>query len=108
MVIPKLDERLVFETARHIHAPDARRLYIQQACGDDRNLHMRVEALLRVHDEAGAFLESPAVACVFPLGVNEGPGTQIGPYKLVEQIGEGGFGVVLWPSSSSQFAARSL
>jgi WD40 repeat protein/serine/threonine protein kinase len=94
MVIPKLDERLVFETARHIHAPDARRLYIQQACGDDRNLHMRVEALLRVHDEAGAFLESPAVACVFPLGVNEGPGTQIGPYKLVEQIGEGGFGVV--------------
>jgi hypothetical protein len=92
--MPRLDERQVFETARHIRAPDARRLYIQQACGDDGNLQTRVEALLRVHEE-GEFLESPAAA--FPSDVDERPGTQIGASASCS-----------WRSSKSRCAVQSL
>src|SRR5207302_114969 len=54
------------------------------------------EALLRVHDEDASFLQEPADGLPdFPEErLSEGPGTQIGPYKLLEQIGEGGFGLV--------------
>src|SRR5262249_30740668 len=56
-----------------------------------------VEALLEVHARAGSFLASPVPApdaTVDEQPVREGPGSVIGPYKLLEQIGEGGFGVV--------------
>src|SRR5262249_51177986 len=56
----------------------------------------RVETLLRAHEAPGSFLESPAppVATVDEPPVAEMPGTMIGSYKLLEQIGEGGFGIV--------------
>jgi serine/threonine protein kinase/WD40 repeat protein/Tfp pilus assembly protein PilF len=60
-------------------------------------LRARVEALLRVHDEERSFLRPPAAgpdATLDDRPAAEGPGTVIGPYKLLEQIGEGGFGVV--------------
>jgi WD40 repeat protein/serine/threonine protein kinase len=92
---PKPNEAAVFNAARQIAAPEARRQYIEETCGEDGNLRARVEALLRVHAEDRCFLEAPAVPTrATPLVVSEGPGTQIGLYKLVEQIGEGGFGVV--------------
>ena len=96
MATLKLDEAAIFDIARQIEAPEARHLFIQSACGEDRDLQARVEALLRVNDEQGTFLASPvaslqgAVSATF----SEGVGTLIGPYKLIEQIGEGGFGVV--------------
>jgi serine/threonine protein kinase len=51
---------------------------------------------LEAHQEAGSFLESPAAGLVATIDepVTERPGTVIGPYKLLEQIGEGGFGLV--------------
>ena len=61
---------------------------LDRACGDDPELRQRVEALLTAHDGVGAFLELPTA----PPG--ERPGYMIGRYKLLEQIGEGGFGVV--------------
>ncbi|HZU38554.1 MAG TPA: serine/threonine-protein kinase, partial [Gemmataceae bacterium] len=68
------------------------------ACGDDQALRARVEALLRVHEEERSFLATPPEEVAFlasaPGSMAEGPGTQIGPYKLVEQLGEGGFGIV--------------
>src|SRR5262249_42248697 len=73
-----------------------RNLYLQRECGTDRVLQARVEALLRVYDEETDFLCTPTGWFPAP-GVNairEGPGSRIGPYELLEEIGEGGFGVV--------------
>ena len=91
-----LDEAAIFDIARQIEAPEARLLFIQVACGEDRDLQARVVALLRVNDEQGDFLEPPAAGLQGAINatISEGVGTQIGPYKLIEQIGEGGFGVV--------------
>src|SRR5262245_58743449 len=92
----KPDEQEVFRAARRIEAPEARRAYLESTCGSQPGLRARIEALLRVHDEEQSFLRSPAAgahACTALL-VSEGPGTVIGAYKLLEQIGEGGFGVV--------------
>jgi eukaryotic-like serine/threonine-protein kinase len=80
--------------------------YVGRACGEDAELEQRVRQLLRAHREAGSFLDHPAVAlgatgAFSPLPdeaaaapLRERSGTVIGPYKLLEQIGEGGFGLV--------------
>jgi WD40 repeat protein/serine/threonine protein kinase len=97
MTRPKRDEAEIFDRARQIEAPDARRLFLEEACGEDRHLQARVQALLRVYEEERGFLESPILgsARVRQVAVKESlVGAQIGPYKLVEQIGEGGFGIV--------------
>src|SRR5205814_2727358 len=52
---------------------------------------------LRHHDGLGSFLEAAAPAPLATVGVpahSEGPGAVLGPYKLLEQIGEGGFATV--------------
>jgi serine/threonine protein kinase len=70
---------------------------VDKACGKDAELRDRVKVLLRAHAEAGNFLEAPAPALVTTVDeppVRESPGTVIGPYKLLEQISEGGMGVV--------------
>jgi serine/threonine protein kinase len=62
---------------------------------DSRALRARVEALLKAHEEEG-FLESPPAGAEATIDqpISAGPGAVIGPYKLLQQIGEGGFGVV--------------
>jgi serine/threonine protein kinase/WD40 repeat protein len=75
-----------------------RQAYLATACGSDTALRSRVEALLTAHRENPASFLQPDDSKTFtshpsaPLA--ERPGTMIGPYKLLEQIGEGGFGVV--------------
>jgi serine/threonine protein kinase/tetratricopeptide (TPR) repeat protein len=71
--------------------------YVTEACGEDGGLAQQVRHFLQVHREAGSFLEAPApdlYATADEQPVREGPGTVIGPYKLMEQIGEGGMGLV--------------
>ena len=96
MGAPKLDEAAVFNAARRIDDAAKRRQYVREACGEDLALAGRVEALLRIHDEDPTFLACPAEEIRELLGASAaaGPGTQIGPYKLLEQIGEGGMGLV--------------
>src|SRR5262245_2702471 len=96
MSTPKLDEEAIFHVARRIEAEEARGVYLQEVCGTDPDLRARVEALLRVHDEARSFLESPpeGIRAAADEPIVEGPGTVIGPYRLLQPIGEGGFGVV--------------
>jgi serine/threonine protein kinase/Tfp pilus assembly protein PilF len=94
--MPQLDEAAVFNVARQIDAPEVRRLYLEQACAGDAASIAHLEAMLRVHDEDGSFLQAPAegVPDVRERQVAEGPGTRVGSYKLLEKIGEGGFGIV--------------
>ena len=66
-----------------------REAFLDGACGNDAALRERVEALIVAHEESTGFLEDPAVA-----STREGLGSSIGPYKLLQEIGEGGMGVV--------------
>src|SRR5438132_13988136 len=93
---PAMTEREMFEAALDL-PPEDRVAYLDGVCGGDAALRRRLEALLGKHDRAGSFLEkpaAPALALAEEPSVPEGPGTVIGPYKLLEPIGEGGFGIV--------------
>src|SRR6266849_4104147 len=70
--------------------------YVAEASGSDAELRQQVAHLLEVHREAGSFLEAPApvLAATLEEASTERPGTLIGPYKLLQQIGEGGMGAV--------------
>ena len=72
--------------------------YLDRACGSDLKLRQTVEGLLRMHDEAGDFLEQPPPDAIIGSGFKgfggEKAGDRIGRYKLLQQIGEGGCGVV--------------
>jgi serine/threonine protein kinase/Tfp pilus assembly protein PilF len=70
--------------------------FLDRACAGQPELRARVEALLRAHREGVSFLGEPSGAIRDNTDdpVRERPGTVIGPYKLLEQIGEGGMGLV--------------
>jgi WD40 repeat protein/serine/threonine protein kinase len=87
----------ILQEAAEILDPAERAAYLEQACGGDETLRAEIESLLRAHQEAGTFLNSPALELQGILnasGCVEGPGAIIGRYKLLEQIGEGGMAVV--------------
>jgi WD40 repeat protein/serine/threonine protein kinase len=84
----------IFWDAYEIAAEDDRAAYLDRVCGDDARLRRQVSRLLKVRAEADDFLEPRAALATFDEPVLDMPGTVIGPYKLLEQIGEGGFGVV--------------
>ena len=91
-----MSESGIFKAAVKL-PPDRRAAYLDQACGSDAELRGEIESLLDAHDATGGFLEHDP-ACPEPTEdyqpIAERPGTVIGPYKLMEQIGEGGFGLV--------------
>src|SRR5262245_6729693 len=87
----------IFLEAVEHHPPEEWPAYLDRACPGDDELRRAVELLLRAHAEPGGpvdrlepepgLMDAHATVC-------ECPGTVIGPYKLREQIGEGGMGVV--------------
>jgi serine/threonine protein kinase/tetratricopeptide (TPR) repeat protein len=98
----KIDLEMIFNAALQRHEPAERSAYLDGACGDDLGARERVEELIRAHELAGSFL-SRETADVQPgkagdpdfgLPPSEGPGAKIGRYKLLQLIGEGGFGTV--------------
>lgn len=89
-------EQEIFTAALQLPAAE-RAPFLEHACGADAHLRQRVEALLAAHREVGDFLEdSPASPGESgpETSTGEKPGDWIGRYKLLEQIGEGGCGVV--------------
>jgi serine/threonine protein kinase len=87
-----MSESGIFKAAVRL-PPDRRAAYLDQACGSDADLRAEIESLLHAHDTSGSFLEGPDPTEDYQ-PIAERPGTVIGPYKLMEQIGEGGFGLV--------------
>lgn len=85
----------LFLSARELSSSEQRHAFLDRVCADNAELRAEVESLLAAGDRAGEFLQSPIPAMTGVLSSgSEGPGTIVGSYKLLEQIGEGGFGAV--------------
>src|SRR6476469_914117 len=91
-----MNESQIFNDALKLVTSAERAAYLAERCGDNAQLRSEVEGLLNLHDNDPSFLEKPvpAVALTIEHSASERPGTLIGPYKLLEQIGEGGMGLV--------------
>ncbi len=85
---------IFFETLDR--APDQWCAYLDEACGSDVELRVRVDQLLRAHGSIGSIHGglTPTPPLEQESALLEGPGTVIGPYRLLQKIGEGGFGIV--------------
>ena len=89
-------EEAVLKAVLRLSDPAERPAFLEEACGGNAELRAGVEALLKAHEQAGV-LEEPVLGERITLDtgpLTEKPGTVIGRYKLLEQIGEGGMGVV--------------
>jgi serine/threonine protein kinase len=92
-----MNERLIFAAALDITDPAERAAYLDEVCGADAGLRQHIADFLAAQEKLGNFLAAPALdegitADVSPL--TDRPGSRIGPYKLLQQIGVGGMGVV--------------
>ena len=111
-------EESIFIGALELPEPAARAGYVEKACAGDPELRRRVEGLLLAHEQSGDLLDPPkagnppshheaaaaavlAAEAVSSTPIAEGPGTRIGPYKLLQSIGEGGMGVVFMAEQES-------
>ncbi|HEV8060093.1 MAG TPA: protein kinase, partial [Gemmataceae bacterium] len=92
--VPNADT--VFAQAIEIASSEERDAFLEKALASDPEQRREVEKLVRDYFRAGEFLERPAARLVATADepLSERPGTLIGPYKLMEQIGEGGMGLV--------------
>ncbi len=91
MTMPRIED--VFTEAL-AWPPEDRDQRLNDACGGDAKLRAEVESLLEAYAQAGPFMAEPSVEPAPTESLGEGPGTTVGRYRLLQLIGEGGFGAV--------------
>ena len=96
MVEALSSEKSIFLQALEITSVIERAAYLDAACKGNAELRAGVDSLLQAHEKRQGLLDAAefATAAVLPPFIGEGHGPVIGPYKLLQQIGEGGMGTV--------------
>jgi tetratricopeptide (TPR) repeat protein len=104
---PDQERRLeeIFSAARDLPALE-QAAFLERACGGDAEMRQQADSLLVAHGQAGQFLQ-PTIAPPKLSAPVERPGDRIDRYKLLEQIGEGGFGVV-WMAEQEEPLRRRV
>ena len=95
----------IFMSAIEKYSPDQWSAFLDGACREDVALRRRVEDLLRAHVAMGS-IHAAGQSHTIDQPITERIGTQIGPYKLLQQIGEGGMGVVYMAEQSEPVERR--
>jgi serine/threonine protein kinase len=88
-----MTEREIFTAALNKADPAGRAAFLDEQCVGNAPLRQRIESLLAEHQRLGSFMDVPSPRATLDQPT-ERLGTPIGPYKLLQQIGEGGMGVV--------------
>lgn len=109
-------EKSIFLEALEIECPEDQAAYVQQACAGDEDLLNAVLALLRENEREVNPIDQPIATALLASALNKkdnestyvqfSPGTMVGPYKLRELIGEGGFGLVFVAEQQSPVRRR--
>jgi serine/threonine protein kinase len=88
--------KAIFLAALDDHTPEQWPAFLEQACAGDAQLRAAVEKLLNARREMGSFHEEARTTPIAPSDdtLSESPGTMIRSYRLLERLGEGGFGIV--------------
>src|SRR3954465_7725619 len=90
-------EETIFSEALDKASASERDAYVEDACAGNAALRVAVESLLKAHERAKGILEAPPVGFDAPRAtvlMSEAIGSVVGRYKLLEQIGGGGMGIV--------------